>query len=188
MEYELYELKACERDLIVAMHEAGHAVACCWLGVPFQQVSIDRDGVGADGGGVDTESVSRPTTPADFEQYAARCRAQVIVAFAGPLAELHAARSGLIPAVGFASGRKDERDARYFIREMIEASRVISSARGSPIAAIEDLPRMLVDELGRLQREAEVLVETEFAVIEKVARRLAEAGRLTRDDVKGVVG
>lgn len=177
MDGEVQILAKRQRDLVVAMHEAGHAVACVRLGVPFAHVSIDREG----GGGTETKPVCRPQWAVELERYAERCRAQVVVAFAGPLAEALALRAGITVAVGFSSGRKDERDARYFVREMIEA-------RGGIEVEIENLPRILVAELGQLHREAEALVEAEFAVIEKVARRLAEVGRLSCENVKGLVG
>lgn len=90
-------------------------------------------------------------------------------------------RDGITAAVGLSSGRKDERDTRYFVREMIEA-------RGEAVADVDELPRLLVEELAALHGEAEALVEAEFALIERVARSLAEAGRLTRDEVMGVLG
>ncbi len=48
-------LSIAERELIVAMHEAGHVVACVRLGVPFSSVSIDFFGPGR-GAGVESEA------------------------------------------------------------------------------------------------------------------------------------
>ena len=191
MENHPTELKACDRDFIVALHEAGHAVACHRLGVPYRQVSIEAQS----GAGVQTEVVARPVQGAtgaaeyalQLETYAARCRAQVIVAFAGRIAEVRAAQCGLTAAVGLSSGRKDERDAQFFAREMLQARSDIASAQGEPEVHIEELPRMLVAELGVLRRESEALFGADFAAIEKVARRLVEAGRLTCEDVKSMM-
>jgi len=190
---ETIGLKACDRDLIVAFHEAGHAVVCHRLGVGFGQVVI---GEGAEGAGVDTEAVERPVQGAngaadyrtELERYAVRCRSQVVVAFAGRISEVRAARCGLTAAIGLGSARKDERDAHYFVREMINAQCEIASLKGAPAIAIEELPQMLVAELGALREEAEALVEAEFAKIEVVARQLAEKGRLTVADVERVCG
>lgn len=176
-----FEISDLECELIVAMHEAGHAVACCRCDVPFSHVSIDCDGAG---GGVYTVEVCRPDKVAEFERHAARCRAQAIVAFAGPLAELKAARCGITPAVGLSSGRKDERDARHFVREMIEVRRGIAEASGEAVTSIEELPGLLVAELGVLHSEAMTLIEENFPAIEKVARKLADAGRLSVDEIK----
>lgn len=154
--------------------------------------------IGADheGAGVDTEEVERPvqgsTGAADYllqlEKYAVRCRSQVIVAFAGPIVEVRAAQCGLTAAVGLDSGRKDERDAQTFAREMIQARCEVASARDETQIAMEVLPQMLVGELGALRGESEALVEAEFAAIEAVARRLVEVGRLMAADIAGVVG
>lgn len=177
------ELRDSDRDLIVAIHEAGHAVACCRLGVPFAQVSI-----ACGGGGVETEAICRPCDAEDLERYAGRCGAQVVIAFAGPIAEMRAACCGLTLALGFSSGRKDERDARYFVREMIEAKSEIALKRNERAVRREDLPSLLVAELRRLHGQAEALVEAEFAAIEAVARRLAEERQLTAHEVARCVG
>jgi len=186
----LIELKARDRDFIVAIHEAAHAVACHRLGVAFHRVSISREG-GSGVAAVDTETVSCLDRGSNdsvgealrLERFAARCRAQIIVAYAGPSAELRGARCGLTAAVGLASGAKDERDARFFVRELVKAEVEIAAKKGEYVVKLEDLPQRFVEKLEALHREAEALVEADFEVIEAVARRLADVGQLSSADV-----
>ncbi len=191
-----------DREFIVAVHEAGHAVACIKLGVPFSSVSIDVSGLAFDAG-VDSKAEVFPEFgPGDrdfstaqqrgetrqlFAAYAERCRKQVIVCFAGRAAEERAALCMLTRGVGVGSDIKDLKDARYFLWRLMRAEdalRRVDGQVGVAASDLESLPSRLVSRTVELQSEAEILVHDHFACIEGVARMLAVDKRLTCAEVE----
>lgn len=188
-------LSILECESIVAMHEAGHAVACLKLGVPFSTVSIgfseERFGGGVDTTGLvlheaDTEEEDR----AALAVYVLRCRQQVIVCLAGRAAEERGARSGLTNGVGMASDLKDLRDARYFIRELLRAEHLLRHGGRHVLSTEWDLvklPARIVEEMNELQAEAETLVADYFSSIHVVARELVTRKRLSASEVERVI-
>jgi hypothetical protein len=195
-----------DRELVIAVHEAGHAVACVKLGVPFSSVSIDLAGTGF-GAGVTSEvhlfpsaevrdeGPTRGERDADLTHllaaYVRRCRKQVIVCFAGRAAEERAARLGLTSGVGVDSDLKDLRDAHYFLRELLVAEaalrRQVDHHRTNVSWPLEMLPARLVEEMAGLKAEAENLVAGHFQCIPAIARTLVTKKRMTRDQVAQLV-
>ena len=191
-----------DRELVIAVHEAGHAVACVKLGVPFASVSIDLAGTGLGSGvandvhlfpsaAVRDEGPTRREQDADLSHllaaYVQRCRKQVIVCFAGRAAEERAARLGLTSGVGVDSDLKDLRDARYFLRELLGAEdalrRQVDHHKAEVSWSLERLPALLVAEMVKLKAEAENLVAGHFQCIPTIARTLVIKKRMTRDQV-----
>lgn len=181
---------------IVALHEAGHAVACVKLSVPFSSVSIGRARAGP-GANVDIEpfvlreaDVRRSDLVA-LRTYMARCRKQVIVCLAGPASEKHAVHSGLTHDVGIGSDLKDLRDARHFVRQLLHTESLLWSAGGQDNSAEqhsnEALPALLVAEIEKLQEEAQGLVAAHFQSICRVARELVSRNRLSACEVERLV-
>ena len=195
-----------DRELVIAVHEAGHAVACVKLGVPFSSVSIDLAGTGL-GAGIASEVHLFPSAEVRDEEparregdadlahllaaYVRRCRKQVIVCFAGRAAEERAARLGLTSGVGVDSDLKDLRDARYFLRELLGAEdalqRQVDHHKTDVSWSLERLPARLVAEMVRLKAEAENLVAGHFQCIPAIARTLVTKKRMTRDQVAQLV-
>ncbi len=191
-----------DRELIIAMHEAGHAVACLTLGVPFSSVSIDLVGTGPGtgvaseahlfpGGDVRDEGPGRhergPEMVHSLADYVQRCRKQVIVCFAGRAAEERAVRMRLTSGVGVDSDLKDLRDARYFLRELFAAEDAlrcqVDHHETNPSWDLESRPARMVAEMARLKTEAENLVVDQFACIPAIARTLVTNKQMTRDQV-----
>ena len=163
------------------MHEAGHAVACVRLGVPFDRVDIGALGEPAGKAAVWTKAHSFPEcsdagkAQCELASYAKRCRNQVIVCFSGRIAEEKAALGGLTWGVGLSSGMGDERDARHFVREALRAqSELLRLGSAEPVSdgPTEELPEKIVSELAELRGEAEKLVRDNLKVIVAVAERL----------------
>ncbi len=195
-----------DRELVVAMHEAGHAVACVMLRVPFTSVSIDLAGTGLGAGvasevhlfpGAETrdEGPTRREGDADLAHllatYVRRCRKQVMVCFAGRAAEERAARLGFMSAAGINSDLKDLRDARYFLRELLGAEdalrRQADHHRTDERWPLEGRPARMVAEMARLKAEAENLVAGHFECIPLIARTLVAKKRMSRDEVAQLV-
>lgn len=195
-----------DRELVIAVHEAGHAVACVKLGVPFSSVSIDLVGTGS-GAGVASDVHSFPNAEARDEgptrqernadlahllnAYVRRCRNQVMVCFAGRAAEERAARLGFTSGVGVNSDLKDLRDARYFLRELLGAEealrRQVDHHRTDETWPLEGSPARMVAELARLKAEAENLVAGHFECIAIIARTLVTKKWMSRDEVAQLV-
>ncbi|MEQ8824234.1 MAG: hypothetical protein RIC14_07655 [Filomicrobium sp.] len=175
-------LSELERRLIVAMHEAGHAVTCVELSVPFGGVAIAGAQAGDAQGdaAVNTEAFRIERALDGHQDEVARCRSQVIVCLAGRIAEEHAFGAGLTKAVGLNSGAQDERDARRFAKTL-----AMSELRKNRAAEIdyELLPQLTIHTLAACRSAASSIVKRRFAAIEAVGRALADAGALTACDV-----
>jgi hypothetical protein len=118
--------------------------------------------------------------------YARRCRNQVIVCFSGRIAEERAARFGLTNGVGIDSHRKDLRDARFFVRELVRVEDALRHVDGEAELAKPDfqaLPERLVSEMTGLRAEAEALVAAHFQCIETLARMLVVRKQLMAGEV-----
>ena len=194
-------LQNADREFIVAVHEAGHAVACVKLGVPFSCVEVDISGEGFEAGvdcrvepfpksGVGSRESLSAHQQGDFRRsladYSERCRKQVIVCFAGRAAEERAVVRGLTKAAGAGSDLKDLQDARHFIRESLRAENVQRSFDGQELPAEQEiaaLPARFVTRLEELRVEAEELVAGQFGAVERVARMLVVRKRLTLAEV-----
>lgn len=194
------------RKLIIAVHEAGHAVACVKLGVPFSSVSIDIAGTGLGAGvasevhlfpngAVREEGPTRREGDADrahlLAAYVRRCGKQVIVCFSGRAAEERAARMGLTSGVGVDSDLKDLRDTRYFVRELLRAEdalrRQVDHHKTDESWPPESPPARMVAEIVRRKAEAENLVAGHFQCIWAIARMLVTNKRMTCDQVAQLV-
>ena len=195
-------LSIAERELIVAMHEAGHVVACVRLGVPFSSVSIDYFGPGR-GAGVESEAHFFPAVGSggsdrmaregdddlsrSLAAYIQRCRQQVVVCLAGRAAEERAALFGLTRGVGVESDLKDLRDARYFLREAVRAEDADPRQADSKAVGLETRPAQLVSEMAQLRIEAAELISEHFSYVRMVADLLVAKKRLTAVEVAQIV-
>jgi hypothetical protein len=193
------------QEFIVALHEAGHAVACVVLGVPFASVSIDVTGAGSE---VSTEAHGCPITELGengsgqgegssnrvlaLHEYMRRCRQQVLICFAGRAAEEHAARQGMTAGADVGSDLKDLKDARYFLREVFRVESALHKELGSCGPAggqpAETLAGAMVEEMFALKAEAERLVEDHFQSITLVAQTLVAIRRLEFKQVADLAG
>jgi hypothetical protein len=194
------------RELVIAVHEAGHALACVKLGVPFSSVSIDPTGTGIGAGvasevhlfpsgAVSDEGPPRPEGDANFAHllaaYVQRCGKQVTVCFAGRAAEERAARMGLTSGVGVDSDLKDLRDTRYFLRELLRAEdalrRQVDHHKTNESWPPESRPARMVAEMFRRKAEAEKLVAGHFQCIWAIAQTLVTKKQMTGDQVAQLV-
>lgn len=188
----MHELSHSEMSLVVAVHEAGHAVACVRRGVPIKGVTLggSQDAPQGVGPGTLTEPIGvegcRGMDAGVMERY----RFQAIVCLAGRIAEETAFRSGLTKAVGYRSALKDERDAKLFVRSLAMAElRALEFEGADPRgnATLDQLPAISVRLLAECRGEAERLVIENWSAIEAVARKLANSGALTGDEVASLV-
>ena len=186
------ELSHSDLSLVVAVHEAGHAVACVRLGVPIEAVSLggaaegeSNVGPGTLTGLISDDDRSLPD-PAVMQRY----RAQAIVCLTGRIAEQTAFRTGLTKAVGFRSSLKDEQDAKLFVRSLAMAQlRAMAFEGADPRgdATLEHLPAICVRLLGECRSQAELVVAEYWPAIQAVARELANSGALSEDEVASLV-
>lgn len=194
----LLELSQAEQSLVVAVHEAGHAVTCVKLGVPFCKVTLGG-GPGAIGGAIGPGTVTEPFDGGDEAGSdlsagtleAERYRGQAVVCLAGRIAEEAACQAGVTKAVGLNSSMKDERDAKLFVRSavMVELrERTLAATNRQDSVSLEDLPGRSVQLFAECRLAAGQLVAENFAVIEAVARELARRGELSKEQVTEIVG
>lgn len=182
--------------MIVAVHEAGHAVACIHLGVPFDRVEIGSRELQPTPAGVWTQEFSLPDcledeqAKQDLSSYAERCRKQVIVCLSGPIAERHAAQHGKTWGIGLNSSRQDDRDARLFTQELIKSQMRLSSIsqpNRDPELAVTSLPELLVNSLAEFRTEAEELVSDRFEDILRIAELLRAKRTLSDIEVREIL-
>ncbi len=186
------EVSSSDLSLVVAVHEAGHAVACVKLGVPIAAVSLGgaREAEGAVGPGTLTGPIPDDDGRSLDAGVLRRYRGQAIVCLAGRLAEETAFRSGLTKAVGFRSSVKDEHDAKLFVRSLAMAQlreMAFDGADRQGDATLEDLPAMTVRLLAECRKQAGLVVFENWPAIQAVARQLANSGELTGDEVASLV-
>lgn len=95
---------------------------------------------------------------------------------------------GLTSGVGVESDLKDLRDARYFLREIMQAEQAdLRCADGNEVR-LETRPAQLVSAMAQLRIEAEELVIAHFSDVQMVAQLLVAKKCLTQLDVVQALG
>lgn len=160
------------RQRSVAVHEAGHALVACVVGVPIARVSVEPDRM-SEG----FEGYCNTLIPKGFDPY--RCssqeilRRELVVAVAGPLAEKLG--TGGCDRVAAAT------DTQNTFRN------AVLLVGGGPPGPISDSWSPAVEWVRRAQDLAETIIRKGWRALEALVVALLERGALDGEQVRQVV-
>jgi len=158
----------------IALHEIGHAVVACRLGLTVERVSIVPEG--------DSGGHTRTTLPSVVPTWERLCD-QVTVSLGGRAADITlgaGANAGAEGDLANATGTLLSAFERQGLRDGLAYMPAIGVTRAENVAAVEA-------QLARLMKRAIAIVDADRAIALKLAKRLVAERMLTGADVEAAL-